>query len=876
MPATHHSIDARMREDVRLLGDLLGEVLRDQLGDDRFELIEQVRQLAKSARSGHQQHEQQLDELLQSLDPERQLEVSRAFAHFLNLGNIAEQQHRVRTNTHSDTGIAGSATLQACFARMREMAIDQETALDLIRRLRIEPVLTAHPTEVTRRTLIRKYREIAECLDRWEHGDDAAIEDLRREILAIWLTDEIRRRRPTPVEEAKWGFAVIEHILWDALPQFLRRLDREIRTTWGCPLPLDCAPIRLASWMGGDRDGNPNVTASVTREVVLLARWMAADLYWRDIDALREQLSMHECNAALRARVGDAHEPYRELLRGVRTRLAATRESIECQLRGHNHEGTPPYNLIEELREPLLLCHHSLIETGATVIAEGLLLDVLRRISCFGLSLMPLDIRQDSARHTQTMDAVTEYLGLGRYSDWSEQARQLFLLKELEGKRPLIPRGMPTSPEVREVLDTFTMLAELPRDALNHYVISMATEPSDVLAVALLQREAGILQPLPIVPLFETLKDLRHGADTIDQLLTIPWYRAFTGGEQEVMIGYSDSAKDAGMLMASWAQYVAQEQLVTVCQKHGVRLRLFHGRGGTVGRGGAPTYAAIRSQPPRSIDGEIRVTEQGEVIRAKYGLPGLARQTLETYFSAVVEASLMPQSDPPPLWRTQMEQLAEQSVTAYRGLVRGEPEFVPYFRAATPEQELSQLAIGSRPARRRMDGGVESLRAIPWIFAWSQNRMLLPAWLGAGSALGAALESGELETLREMAAQWPFFGTLLELLEMVFAKADLNIAHLYELHLVPSELRPLGDRIRQQFMDTQSHLLRIAGHDAPLAANPQIQQSVEVRKPYTDVLNRMQVALLRSIRHSDEPNPIRRDALLVTIGGIAAGLRNTG
>jgi len=878
-------LDTELREDVRVLGDLFGELLREQEGDAGFELVERIRLAAKDAQAGGGEQGARIRDLVSTLSPEKNLFVSRAFAHFLNLGNIAEQAHRAR-DAATDEGDQASqppSSLRHCFDSLRTANVSPDQIFDLMCRLNIEPVLTAHPTEVTRRTLIRKYTEIAAALDALRSPDAQGqkraetLVRLKREILAVWLTDEIRRDRPTPVEEAKWGFAVVEHVLWQAIPEFLRNLDRQLQDYTGRSLPLDCTPVTFGSWMGGDRDGNPTVTAKVTREVCLLARWMAADLYWRDVGRLREQLSMRSCNAEVRALAGDAREPYREVLREVRLRLAATRDRIEAQLKGREYSGPDSYSSVAELHDPLLACYRSLEETGAGLIADGLLQDVLRRLACFGISLLRLDIRQDAARHTEALDAITCHLAMGSYQEWTEEKRCEFLLRELESRRPLTPRVFPAEPDVQEVLSTFQAIADLPEDSLGSYVISMAKRPSDVLAVVLLQKECGVSSPLPVVPLFETLDDLSSAADTIDTLLAIDWYKEHIQGCQEVMIGYSDSAKDAGLLMASWAQYRTQEQLTEVCGRHGVRLRLFHGRGGTVGRGGAPTYSAIRSQPPGSVDGALRVTEQGEVIRAKFGLNGLALKTLEAYVSGTIEATLQTAGEVKSDWREQMEKLAANSVVAYRGVVRERPEFVDYFRSATPEAELSRLAIGSRPARRREGGGVETLRAIPWIFAWSQNRLLLPAWLGVGSALDGALSNGDGDTLQEMREHWPFFATILELLEMVLAKADVPVARLYEEELVPSGLQSFGEELFNRFDTTRRVVLQVNGHDFPLQGYPAIKRSVDVRRPYTDTLNLMQIGLLKSVRaNAEAADESMDDALLVTIGGIAAGLRNTG
>ncbi|EGH28252.1 phosphoenolpyruvate carboxylase, partial [Pseudomonas syringae pv. japonica str. M301072] len=430
-----------------------------------------------------------------------------------------------------------------------------------------------------------------------------------------------------------------------------------------------------------------------------------------------------------------------------------------------------------ELLDPLMLCFQSLHECGMGVIADGPLLDCLRRAVTFGLFLVRLDVRQDSSRHCAAMTEITDYLGLGRYEEWDEQTRIDFLLRELNNRRPLLPSYFKPAADTAEVLATCREVAAAPAASLGSYVISMAGSASDVLAVQLLLKESGLQRPMRVVPLFETLADLDNAGPVIETLLGLPGYRSRLHGPQEVMIGYSDSAKDAGTTAAAWAQYRAQERLVEICRDQQVELLLFHGRGGTVGRGGGPAHAAILSQPPGSVAGRFRTTEQGEMIRFKFGLPDIAEQNLNLYLAAVLEATLLPPPPPQPAWRTMMDQMAGDGVSAYRAVVRENPEFVEYFRQATPEQELGRLPLGSRPAKRR-EGGVESLRAIPWIFAWTQTRLMLPAWLGWEAALSKALERGEGEVLAQMREQWPFFRTRIDMLEMVLAKADADIARL--------------------------------------------------------------------------------------------------
>ncbi|HLV78295.1 MAG TPA: phosphoenolpyruvate carboxylase [Marinobacter sp.] len=874
-----------LRENVRLMGELLGQSILQQPGRAYFDLIEQIRAAAKSDRRQESGSGQRLETLLRQLSDDELVPVTRAFNQFLNLANLAEQYHGIRRKQgHSSDLMVES--LSEVFERLKAGGVDPGELHRRVAELRVEFVLTAHPTEIARRTLILKYDEMSECLARLDHDDLLPSEQteitgrLAQLIAEAWHTDEIRHERPTAVDEAKWGFAVIENSLWLALPGFLRSLDAALEEATGQGLPLGAAPVQVASWMGGDRDGNPNVTHEVTREVFLLGRWMAADLYLRDIQSLRAELSMWQASDELLQEVGDSPEPYRIVLARLRERLVRTRDWAEAMIRGEPADATGILFENEDLTAPLELCYRSLVACGLEHLAKGPLLDTIRRAHTFGLPLIRLDIRQEATRHTEAVAEMVSYLGLGDYLSWSEQTRQEFLLKELQGRRPLVPRNWQPSEPVREVLATCEVVAQQPPEALGSYVISMASSPSDVLSVILLLRESGVQFPVRVVPLFETLSDLQGAPDSMAALYQLDWYREYCQGRQEVMIGYSDSSKDAGQLMAAWAQYQAQEKLTRVASQHGMHLTLFHGRGGTVGRGGGPANRAILSQPPGSVNGSFRITEQGEMIRFKFGLPRLAVQSLTLYTTAVIEATLAPPPEPEDSWRQTMDWLADISLKGYRDVVRENPDFVPYFREVTPETALGKLALGSRPARRKPAGGVESLRAIPWIFAWTQMRLMLPSWLGSDVALEEAARTGRLPELREMMQGWPFFRTYVDMLEMVLAKADLRIASYYERTLVQDEkLRQLGAGLRQRLAICVERLLELKEQTALLETDPVFSHSMQVRNPYTDPLHYLQAELLRRERESADkgevPAMVER-ALKVTMAGIAAGMRNTG
>jgi phosphoenolpyruvate carboxylase len=874
-----------LRQDVRVLGEMLGETLRVHEGAAVLAFVERVRAMSKAARSGEHDLEG-LAGVLAELPVDAALPVARAFTQFLNLANVAEQHHRVRRRRQYRQVAGAQPQRGSCdesFARLIAGGVTSDALHDALSTLRIELVLTAHPTEVSRRTLIHKYNRIAALLRERDRPDltvpeqEDLVDALRREITSAWETDEVRRTRLTPIDEVRSGLIVFEQSLWHAIPRYVRGVDRALRATTGRALPLDAAPVRFGSWMGGDRDGNPNVTPEVTREACLLARWVAADLYLKEVIALRDELSMTSASPELRAAVGDAAEPYRALLRTVRDRLLATRQWIERAVAGDRGLAPPPeaYVDAEAFAAPLRLCYDSLQSTGDAIVAAGRLSDLLRRIAAFGIVLARLDIRQEAGKHTRALDAITRALGLGAYAEWSEDERIAFLTREMASRRPLVPGDLDVDPDVRDVLDTFAALATIHRESLGAYVITMAQQTSDVLAVVLLQKEHHVHPPLRVVPLFETAADLERAPSVLDRLLAIDVYRSQIADRQEVMVGYSDSAKDVGRLTAGWELFKAQEAIVATCARRGVKVTLFHGRGGSVGRGGGPTYLALQSQPPGSIQGELRVTEQGEMIQALFGLPDLALRTLELYTSGTVEAWLVPPKRPPAEWRTIMETLSGDACRVYRHYVYEQPDFLEYFRTSTPQAELAGLNIGSRPARRNAQGGLGSLRAIPWQFAWTQTRLLLASWLGIEEALQCAFERGERDTLRRMYGEWSHFRSVMDLMEMVLAKADGRMAREYERRLVAEPLHPLGAELRERLARAGAKLLEVTGHRELLEENPVLRRSISVRNPYVDPINLLQVELLRRVRAGDD-DPRLAHALMVTVNGIAAGMRNTG
>ena len=748
-----------------MMGSLLGRIIKEHDGVEIFEKVEEMRGLAKrwreagagrtlAAQPGDAESAfQELADLAAGLSDRELFLVSRAFTHFLALANSAEGHHRSRRLKFFTASGGLYDKPDSCGGLLLDLlnrGVSEDDVYDALTTQTTELVLTAHPTEVNRRTILDKKRRIQAILaeadaSKAQGGAAAAcsyaagqLDDaMYREISSIWLSDEVSRSKPTPQMEAEKGVLIIETVLWDALPTFMRKLDATVSECLGRRLPLDCAPIKFASWMGGDRDGNPNVQPNTTREVCLKNRAKAAALFAGDLKKLLGELSITTCSDELRAQidffVGDAREPYRAFLRPIIEKMVRTWKWSESNLEALKSSSPGTYSATEptddiyvskdELMEELMLIHRSLCETGNSVTADGTLTDIIRNVSAFGLTLVPLDVRQESNRHEEAMDAITRFLGLGSYSQWDEETRINFLSAQIASKRPLLRAGIWNdhpdifSPTAVDTLETFQMISEQHKESLGAYVISQCTSASDILSVLLLQLDAGVKSPLRVVPLFETLSDLEGAPDTMRSLFTLPVYMGIIQGKQEVMVGYSDSAKDAGRIAASWAQYETQEILAEIAREHSVELTFFHGKGGTVGRGGNPqTFEAIQSHPPRTINGKFRVTEQGEMIQQNFGYGARAERTMDIYTAGVLADKLTERPPPAEEWRDMMNTLSEVSCAAYRRVVRGDERFVPYFRAATPELELPSLNIGSRPAKRNPGGGVESLRAIPWNF----------------------------------------------------------------------------------------------------------------------------------------------------------------
>lgn len=845
---------------VRALGEVLGQTIAEDKGDNWVGNIEEVRLLGKDVIAGKAEAVQKLQAIFNKSSEQDLLTHARAFSQFLNLANIAEQQH-----TASDQGLAELDCPHPLDSLVEKLGdVDVQAFKEALRKLHVELVLTAHPTEVNRRTFIHKYHQVAEELDK---GGDVLSQRVKEFIEQAWHTNEIRQQRPTPLDESRWGLNAIADSLWEAVPQFVRELDELAQQVTGEPLESDIVPVTMASWQAGDRDGNPFVTAKLSEKAILQARLLAAELYLADFEELHLELSMHKANDELLDADVNRVGPYRFVLQQVIDKL---KNSVALLQEGQT-DGAIANS--QELLAPLQACRNSLLEVGLRSVGNSKVLDLIRKVQCFGISLVKLDIRQHSERHDQALNEICNALQLGEYNLWSEAQKIEFLLNELKNPRPLLPVQQ-WSADTQEVLDTYAMVAKQPKEVLGIYIISMASKVSDVLVVNLLMKASGFSWNMPIAPLFETLDDLNYAPVVMADLLNVAQYLPRCEQKHYVMIGYSDSAKDAGVLAATWAQYQAQEALVQVFHEHEIELKLFHGRGGTIGRGGGPAHDAIASQPPGTLDGGLRVTEQGETIRYKFGLPVLAVRSLHLYASAILESLIAPPPAPRQEWRDLMDKMAASSCEVYRSYIRGQDNFVRYFRQATPEQELSSLPLGSRPSKRKSDGGIESLRAIPWIFAWSQNRLVVPSWLGLGQAIAETLPTdGEL--MQDMLANWPYFKARISLTEMVYLKSDRQISALYDQALVEPALLSLGDELRAQLASDEQSVLTLLGQEQTLEKDQWNLSSFNLRKPYLMPLHLMQIEALKRLRAKPE-HPECEQLLMVTMAGIATGMRNTG
>jgi len=930
-PADISSKGLPLREDVRLLGRILGETLREQEGEASFLLIENVRRAAiRFRRTQDDRDRVQLEQMLDALTPAETLLVVRAFSYFSQLSNIAEDLHHNRRHrAHLKAGSAPKGgSLPLALKRLQEKQIGKKTLQTFLDNALISPVLTAHPTEVQRKSILDCQLSISRLLserDRMDMTPDDFAENeetLHRFVLILWQTRMLRTAGLTVRDEINNGLEYYRYTFLDEIPKIYAHLEKQLEARFGKDIRIPPL-LRVGSWIGGDRDGNPFVTHDVMLDAAQQHSALAFEHYLNETYILGRRLSLTdhlvEVSNALR-KLSDASpdkdaaredEPYRRALNLIYARLSAT-----AKLLGHEIAHLPPlgadarpYATPQEFIADLDVLIDSLFRHGAVYLARGRIANLRRAAEVFGFHLAPLDMRQHSEVHEQTVSELFAHsTGKANYKDLDEAERREVLLDALQTGKPMLSNALspdslgqytPATQSELRIMQTAALIhRRFGRAALPNHIISKTDAVSDMLELALMLQQVGLLEDgkdpalhvnpvlhVNIVPLFETIEDLRGCGAIMDELFAIPYYRkllASRDNTQEVMLGYSDSNKDGGYLTANWELYKAELELVKVFEKHGIELRLFHGRGGTVGRGGGPSYDAILAQPPGSVNGQIRITEQGEVIASKYSNPEIGRRNLETLIAATIEATLLHHhgaDSAMPEYHRIMEALSLDAFAAYRKLVYETPGFTDYFFAATPIREIAELNIGSRPASRKASDRIEDLRAIPWVFSWSLSRVLLPGWFGYGSAVRQFVErEGEagLVQLQAMYKNWPFFRGLMSNMDMVLSKTDMGIASRYAELVEDAELRErVFGAIKREWEDTIGMLFAVSGNSTLLQDNPAFARSLLTRTPYIDPLNHLQVALLERHRAGDDDVLVKR-AIHLTINGIATGLRNSG
>src|SRR3954452_24288653 len=876
--------DAALRADIRRIGTLLGQTLARQEGRPLLDLVEEVRALVR-------QDAPAAADRLSALDVTTGTKLARAFSTYFHLANITEQVHRARDLRRRRA--RGGGWLDQAAKLIAERGVPADEIAAAARRLAVRPVFTAHPTEAARRSILSKLRQVADELDNEAaaqvlYGASDTTASTRRfaELIdLLWQTDELRLDRPDPTAAARNAVYYLRDLYAEAAPQVLTDLAETLRHL-GVETAPTARPLTFGSWIGGDRDGNPFVTPAVTRDVLMIQHEQGIQAIEQAMDHLIDELSVSrrlrgvslDLSASLakdldnlpevapRFRKTNAEEPYWLKVRAIKAKLGNTRKRLSA---GTPHVPGRDYLGNDELISDLELMRASLARNSGQLTAVGVVASAIRTVSAFGLQLATLDVREHAEKHHEVLQQMYTQVGeVDDYASLDRTERTKLLAAELSGRRPLSAADTPLTDSARKTFDVFNTIRDVQErfgaDVIETYIISMTLGVDDVLAAAVLAREAGPIDihtgraRVNIVPLLETPAELDAGGELLDEMLSLPAYREIVrarGDVQEVMLGYSDSNKEAGITTSQWRIHKAQRALRDVAARHGVRLRLFHGRGGTVGRGGGPTHEAILAQPYGTLDGAIKVTEQGEVISDKYTLPALARENLELTVAAVLQATLLhtePRVDAESLarWDAAMDTASDAAYRAYRGLVEN-PDLPAYFWASTPTELLGALNIGSRPAQRaNADAGLDGLRAIPWVFGWTQSRQIVPGWFGVGSGLAAAREAGLADVLAEMHANWHFFRTFISNVEMMLAKTDLSIARRYVETLAPGELQPIFQTIEQEYERTVAEVLAITGTSELLSGNPVLGRTLGVRDTYLEPLHHLQVALLRQYREA--------------------------
>lgn len=914
LPEDDSAKDFPLREDIRLLGRLLGETIHDCDGEQIFSIVEIIRRTSvQFHKSNNPSVRADLESILNNLSPEQSSKIIRAFSHFSHLLNLAEDQHHIRRNRAHE--IAGSLPRKGTFLNVLSLAkkfgISRKELLAFFNNALVSPVLTAHPTEVRRKSTMMREIEIASLLDRRDRviatpAERAQIEeDIRRNVVTLWQTSLLRYTKLTVLDEVKNGLSYYDYTFLKEVPHLHSIIEDHISLYDQKKASASIKTfLKVGSWIGGDRDGNPFVDASVLEETFNEQSNLIFDYYCRELETLSLEIPLHDgfiavpesiLKLAAEAQDRSVHrerEPYRLAISRIKEILVETQKSL--RKKDQNLNNNVGYENADAFLDDLNIIDAALRANGADIIADGRLRNLRRAVDCFGFHLSTVDLRQNSQVHGQVIDELMDMAAPGTaYKLRNEQEKIALLEAELLTARPLMSPYLKYSEETLKEMKIFRVAAALVETfgqrAIENMIISKAESVSDLLELALLNKEVGLVDhkgqaKVNIVPLFETIDDLQRCAAIMDKAFSIPAYRKILesrSNRQEVMLGYSDSNKDGGFVTSGWELYKAELRLIEVFKRHNISLRLFHGRGGSVGRGGGPSYDAILAQPQGAVDGAIRITEQGEIIASKYSNPEVGRRNLEILAAATLEASLVHSDQTPPKsdYLKAMDEISESAFRAYRGLVYETEGFLDYFWNATVINEIATLNIGSRPASRTKSRRIEDLRAIPWVFSWAQSRLMLPGWYGFGSAINAYLEKhGEqgLNRLQEMAVTWPFFKTLLSNMDMVLSKSSIAIASRYAELVPDKKLREdIFGRIETEWRETIRNLLVIIDKKTLLADNQLLARSIKNRFPYLDPLNHLQVELLKQHRKEPGKNHVL-EGIQLTINGIAAGLRNSG
>lgn len=852
-----------LSDNIHLLGDILGDTLQQLEGPRVFNTVEKLRRLAQKARLGRKDAHREIEQILKNLTHDDKYKTVKAFTEFLRLANLCEQVHRIRRR--HDYRLAGKAPQRAApldtFQRLLKSGIPAAQIKQALLDIQIELVLTAHPTEAELPQAIRTYRDLSACLLKLDSKELASfdrnlvLQEIRSLIMQLWLSSAVRDEKPTPVDEARYGLELAERILWYTVPHFHYQMSDAYKQAVGDMSQVFPHPIRFSSWMGGDRDGHPGVTAVVTREVLLETSAAACKRYLEALADLRHMLGFSADEKGLRLR----KTCHRQL-----DALTVKLNEFQKQL----GKTTPRFNR-DDFLKALYTLQKFLQKSGLEALAKDPLQQLIWRVRIFGLSFLKLDIRQSADVHEA---ALQELLG-AKYAQASEPEKIRLLTAAL--RKPVKPHGK-TSAQTKEAIKTLQLYQTMPAEFLGPYIISMAANVSDMLGVQFLMKAAGVTRKVPICPLFETPDSLQNATSTMQALYAIPAYKKHVGHDQHIMIGYSDSAKRGGYLNAAWEIHKLQSNLTKLGKKFGIKSVFFHGRGGSVARGGGPIETALMALPRPHLSRTIRITEQGEAINAKFGLPEVAERTMELYLSGFMESLLSKPEKIEPEWITTMERLAQNASAAFRAVVYEDPDFMQHYMQITPTGELGLLNIGSRPGRRKKDNGLEGLRAIPWVFGWTQSRTLLPAWLGIVEALDADIKAGNLKRLQKMYQNWPFFRSVMDLVEMVVAKADVQITEYYSTLLVSPALQGMTKDYMKRLARTKKTLKSVMQHKEILETMPVLARSIRLRSPYVDVLNILQAHLLKEYRSHAKPPASLCRTLALTMGGISAGMRNTG